>query len=368
MSLASIRDASADFLKVIKSKLEVKGTDTATFVLMGAGGTVAVCAVGMALHHFLGKNELELKQKLTSQRQRLIAARRKSLAASSAGSSASSASAASASSFSSSSSARGAPSAANKQAAARKERVFAQLRSAYVENKELLKHGGGCHCGCVRFVVEAPAELDCIDSDRSMDTLCGRFPHLVVPKSRVMLVAGSIDHLRDYHFGGQGQEQEAADLQNLFCTNCGVHCFGYNEAQGTMHVNTMCLDMTEVERINVAFDGDREAGFRMSRPLAAAATAASPRRHHRHHHHRHHHEGVFVDEFGSANIPAPAAALQNFAPTGAVKEAPPLATDPATPHGQRVPLADVDWSPAGCVDVSGRGGGSARVRPRQGGG
>ena len=54
----------------------------------------------------------------------------------------------------------------------------------------MVKHTGGCHCGRVKFAVEAPAEIDATECNCS---ICGKsgYLHLVVPKSRFKLLQGS---------------------------------------------------------------------------------------------------------------------------------------------------------------------------------
>lgn len=223
----SFVDKGKEAYKNVKAYVEVDN-GTFKFVAAGAIGTAAIGLL-VTLSHVLLKSDSNLKHKLKKQRMRLLERRRKRISAESKLS----------------------------NSPTLKNHIFDNLRTAYVGSRDLHKHTGGCHCGRVRFIVEAPEQLDCIDSDRNMHTLKGRFPHVVVPKSRVTLLTSN-DHLKVYHFGSQklGSTCQAFEFQNLFCKTCGVHCFGYNEAKGTMHVNTMCLDMTEVKRLNVAFDSD----------------------------------------------------------------------------------------------------------------
>lgn len=57
---------------------------------------------------------------------------------------------------------------------------------------------GGCHCGAVRFEVEAPERLECSECNCSICTMSG-YLHLIVPPSRFKLIDGK-DHLTEYTF------------------------------------------------------------------------------------------------------------------------------------------------------------------------
>ena len=50
-------------------------------------------------------------------------------------------------------------------------------------------HRGGCHCGLVRFEVEAPADLELSECNCSICRRSG-YLHLIVPRSRFRLLAG----------------------------------------------------------------------------------------------------------------------------------------------------------------------------------
>ena len=57
-------------------------------------------------------------------------------------------------------------------------------------------HKGACHCGAVKFDVEAPADVEVDDCNCSICAMIG-FLHLIVPKSRFRLLAGE-DALTTY--------------------------------------------------------------------------------------------------------------------------------------------------------------------------
>lgn len=117
----------------------------------------------------------------------------------------------------------------------------------------LVTHRGGCHCGRVRFDIDAPATLDVLDCNCSMCRMTG-FLHLIVPASRFRLIAGTED-LTEYRFN-------TGTARHLFCRHCGVKAFYVPRSHPDgWSVNVRCLDAGTVERVNVtAFDdNDREA-------------------------------------------------------------------------------------------------------------
>ncbi len=54
-------------------------------------------------------------------------------------------------------------------------------------NEALVTHSGGCHCGAVRFEVDAPADIEAVDCNCSLCAMTG-FLHLIVPASRFRLL------------------------------------------------------------------------------------------------------------------------------------------------------------------------------------
>lgn len=113
---------------------------------------------------------------------------------------------------------------------------------------ELVTHRGGCHCGRVRFEVNAPAVLDVQECNCSM---CARtaYLHLIVPKSRLRLLRGA-DVLTAYTFN-------TGVAQHLFCKVCGIKSFYVPRSNPDGYsVNARCLDGATIEKMNVTlFDG-----------------------------------------------------------------------------------------------------------------
>ena len=112
----------------------------------------------------------------------------------------------------------------------------------------MVTHTGGCHCGRVRFEVDAPAE---IDVDECNCSICSRvsYLHLIVPKSRFRLLRGE-ESLTSYRFN-------TGVAQHLFCSTCGVKSFYVPRSHPDGYsVNARCLDQSSIQRCTVRqFDG-----------------------------------------------------------------------------------------------------------------
>lgn len=112
-----------------------------------------------------------------------------------------------------------------------------------------MKYTGGCHCGQVKFEVEAQIDklLACNCS------ICHKRGHLLffVPASNLKLLQGK-DKLSDYQFA-------AKKIHHLFCSVCGVSSFGEGAMpDGTKmnSVNARCIDDLELSKFEVTnYDG-----------------------------------------------------------------------------------------------------------------
>jgi hypothetical protein len=111
-----------------------------------------------------------------------------------------------------------------------------------------MKYAGGCHCGRVRFEVEAPAEIEALECNCSMCSKSG-FLHLIVPKSRFVLLQGS-ECLSTYTFN-------TGIAKHLFCKFCGIKSFYIPRSNPDGYsVNVRCLDRPADARLTVrSFDG-----------------------------------------------------------------------------------------------------------------
>jgi hypothetical protein len=112
------------------------------------------------------------------------------------------------------------------------------------------KHSGGCHCGKVRYEVNADLDQPVLACNCS---ICGKTGVLLtfVPKSEFRLTAGE-DGLTDYQFASK-------TVHHLFCNTCGVRSFGRGVGpDGTemVAINVRCLDDVDLDKLSVnKYDG-----------------------------------------------------------------------------------------------------------------
>ena len=116
------------------------------------------------------------------------------------------------------------------------------------EHPRFVTHAGGCHCGRVRFEVEAPAELE---AQLCNCSICSKtaYLHLIVPSSRFRLVQGE-ESLGTYMFN-------TGVAQHRFCTHCGIKSFYIPRSNPDgVSVNVRCLEPETIARIRITdFDG-----------------------------------------------------------------------------------------------------------------
>lgn len=106
-----------------------------------------------------------------------------------------------------------------------------------------VRHSGGCHCGRVRFEVEAPAKITVLDCNCSMCAKSG-FLHLIVPAERFKLLSGA-EALTTYTFN-------TGIAKHTFCSVCGVKSFYVPRSHPDgVSVNARCLDEGTVEAITI---------------------------------------------------------------------------------------------------------------------
>jgi hypothetical protein len=109
-------------------------------------------------------------------------------------------------------------------------------------------HNGHCHCGRVRFSVEAPAVIEATVCNCSICSMTA-YLHLIVPKSRFRLLAGE-EELTTYTFN-------TGVAQHRFCRVCGIKSFYVPRSNPDgISVNVRCLDPATIESVRVTdFDG-----------------------------------------------------------------------------------------------------------------
>jgi hypothetical protein len=116
-------------------------------------------------------------------------------------------------------------------------------------SEEMTWRGGGCHCGAVRFEVQAPDVIEVEDCNCSMCSRTG-YLHLIVPADRFRLVSGT-QQITSYSFN-------TSIARHLFCSVCGIKSFYVPRSNPDgFSVNLRCLDdpraFAEVRIVN--FDG-----------------------------------------------------------------------------------------------------------------
>lgn len=109
-------------------------------------------------------------------------------------------------------------------------------------------HKGGCHCGAVRFEVEAPARIEATRCNCSICSKSG-YLHLIVPATAFRLLSGE-DQLAVYTFN-------TGTAKHFFCKTCGIKSFYVPRSHPEGYsVNVNCLDPDTVEDVSIApFDG-----------------------------------------------------------------------------------------------------------------
>lgn len=107
---------------------------------------------------------------------------------------------------------------------------------------------GGCHCGAVRFQVEAPVA---VEVERCNCSICRKsgYLHLIVPQSKFRLLSGE-QALQTYTFN-------TGVARHTFCKTCGIKPFYIPRSNPDgVDINLNCLDEMPAEVVIEAFDGD----------------------------------------------------------------------------------------------------------------
>ena len=110
-----------------------------------------------------------------------------------------------------------------------------------------IKYQGSCHCGAVRFQIEAPLILEVEDCNCSICTKAG-FLHLILPLNKFTLLQGE-EQLENYTFN-------TGVARHTFCKICGIKPFYTPRSNPDgIDINVRCLD-TEAESLSIVkFDG-----------------------------------------------------------------------------------------------------------------
>ena len=109
-------------------------------------------------------------------------------------------------------------------------------------------HKGSCHCGAVKFEVEAPADLEVSECNCSICSRSG-YLHLIVPRSKFKLISGA-DNLSTYTF-------DTHEAKHLFCKTCGIKSYYIPRSHPDgISVNARCLDDSTINSVSIEqFDG-----------------------------------------------------------------------------------------------------------------
>ncbi|MGR9014805.1 MAG: GFA family protein [Gammaproteobacteria bacterium] len=107
---------------------------------------------------------------------------------------------------------------------------------------------GGCHCGAVRFEVEALENPTVQECNCSICSKTG-FLHLIVSSSHFRLLSGE-ENLTTYSFG-------TGAARHLFCKVCGIKSFYVPRSNPDgFSVNLRCLDESPIGKVTIeSFDG-----------------------------------------------------------------------------------------------------------------
>ena len=110
-----------------------------------------------------------------------------------------------------------------------------------------MRYSGSCHCGAVRFELEAPEAVEVEDCNCSICAKSG-YLHLIVPARDFRLLAGE-EALSTYTFN-------TGVAQHRFCSRCGIKPFYVPRSNPDgVDVNVRCLDEPPAGMTIVPFDG-----------------------------------------------------------------------------------------------------------------
>ena len=114
---------------------------------------------------------------------------------------------------------------------------------------QLVTHRGGCHCGAVRFEVDAPADIEALECNCSMCTMTA-FVHLIVPAARFRLLTDRAA-LQTYTFN-------TGTAKHVFCRHCGVKSFYVPRSNPDgFSVNVRCLARDSIRSVTTRQFDDR---------------------------------------------------------------------------------------------------------------
>lgn len=113
----------------------------------------------------------------------------------------------------------------------------------------MTKYTGGCHCGQVKYEVEADLSqiIQCNCSHCAIKSLLLTF----VTPAQFTLLSGE-DNMTEYRFNKNV-------IQHLFCKTCGVESFSRGKDEkgnDGIAINVRCLTGVEIDKLTlIPFDG-----------------------------------------------------------------------------------------------------------------
>lgn len=106
-------------------------------------------------------------------------------------------------------------------------------------------HSGSCHCGKIKFEVEAPEIIECVTCNCS---ICNKKQniHFIVPKTKFCLLQGE-EYLTTYTFNTH-------KAKHTFCRICGVQSF-YTPRSNPDGIGIMphCIDGNTIKEVKMDY-------------------------------------------------------------------------------------------------------------------
>ncbi len=110
-----------------------------------------------------------------------------------------------------------------------------------------MKYSGSCHCGAIKFEIEAPENLQVDECNCSICAKSG-YLHLIVPKDNFSLSQGE-ESITTYTFN-------TGIAKHMFCKVCGIKPFYIPRSNPDGYaVNARCLDTQPASLTVAPFDG-----------------------------------------------------------------------------------------------------------------
>lgn len=108
---------------------------------------------------------------------------------------------------------------------------------------------GGCHCGQVRFEIQA--DLYGTEIHNCNCSMCSKkgFLHLHVKPSNFKLISGD-KAIKEYRFNTK-------TARHFFCSECGIHSYYISRSHPHMiDINVRCLENIDFSQLTIVkFDG-----------------------------------------------------------------------------------------------------------------